>query len=98
MSKHDHRVQRVVVLDMNDKSLYEESFTDEYKGQLILSKHELSEQEINNFIINEDEDPYQNRIFIIDPLGNLMMSYEAGAEPSGIIKDLKLLIKASRIG
>ena len=40
----------------------------------------------------------QERIYLVDPLGNLMMSYENGADPKGIIKDLERLLKASYIG
>ncbi len=39
-----------------------------------------------------------NKIYIIDPLGNLMMSYDAGSKPEGIISDLKRLLRYSRIG
>ncbi len=38
------------------------------------------------------------RIYVVDPLGLLMMSYPAGADPSGMRKDLKRLLKVSRIG
>jgi cytochrome oxidase Cu insertion factor (SCO1/SenC/PrrC family) len=38
------------------------------------------------------------RIFIVDPLGNLMMSYARSAEPKGLLQDLKKLLKLSRIG
>lgn len=39
-----------------------------------------------------------HRLYIVDPLGNLMMSYPADADPRGIHKDLGLLLKASQIG
>jgi len=39
-----------------------------------------------------------NKIYIIDPLGNLMMSYDARSKPEGIINDLKRLLRYSRIG
>lgn len=39
-----------------------------------------------------------NRIYLVDPLGNLMMSYPADADPNGIRKDLARLLRASRIG
>lgn len=38
------------------------------------------------------------RIYIVDPLGNLMMSYPRDAEPKGLLKDLKKLLKFSHIG
>jgi cytochrome oxidase Cu insertion factor (SCO1/SenC/PrrC family) len=39
-----------------------------------------------------------HRIYMLDPVGNLMMYYEPGAEPKGILKDLERLLKASHIG
>lgn len=36
--------------------------------------------------------------FVVDPLGNLMMRYSLEAEPKGLFKDLKKLLKASQIG
>lgn len=38
------------------------------------------------------------RIYIVDPLGNLMMSYEPGAPPKAPLEDLKKLLKLSHIG
>lgn len=40
----------------------------------------------------------KDRIYIIDPAGNLMMSYPAGADPSLMKKDIKRLLKTSQIG
>lgn len=38
------------------------------------------------------------RIYIVDPLGNVMMSYSASAPAAGMLKDLKKLLKLSHIG
>jgi hypothetical protein len=38
------------------------------------------------------------RIYIVDPLGNLMMSYGPSSEPKGLLEDLKKLLKLSHIG
>jgi hypothetical protein len=38
------------------------------------------------------------RIFIVDPLGNLMMSYSRAIEPKGLLQDMKKLLKLSHIG
>lgn len=37
-------------------------------------------------------------IYIVDPLGNIMMTYSGEADPSGIKKDLERLLKVSQIG
>lgn len=42
--------------------------------------------------------PEAGRIYIVDPLGNLMMSYPRDAEPKGLLTDLKKLLKFSHIG
>lgn len=39
-----------------------------------------------------------NRIYIADPFGNLMMSYESGFDAKGLVDDITLLLKISRIG
>jgi hypothetical protein len=38
------------------------------------------------------------RIYIVDPNGNIMMSYPPGSDPTGMRKDLKRLLKVSKIG
>jgi hypothetical protein len=37
-------------------------------------------------------------VYVVDPLGNFMMSYAANAEARGMLKDLKRLLKISQIG
>ena len=38
------------------------------------------------------------RIYLIDPLGNLVLRYPADPDIKGIAKDLERLLRASRIG
>jgi cytochrome oxidase Cu insertion factor (SCO1/SenC/PrrC family) len=42
-------------------------------------------------------DPREH-IYVVDPLGNLMMRYPAEPDPSRMIKDLERLLKVSQIG
>jgi cytochrome oxidase Cu insertion factor (SCO1/SenC/PrrC family) len=39
-----------------------------------------------------------HRIYLVDPLGNFMMSYAANADPTGMRKDLARLLKVSQVG
>ncbi len=39
-----------------------------------------------------------DRVYLIDPLGNLMMSYAADARPKGMLEDLKKLLHLSHVG
>jgi hypothetical protein len=38
------------------------------------------------------------RVYLVDPLGNLMMSYPAGSKSKGMLEDLKRLLRLSSIG
>lgn len=49
-------------------------------------------------IENAPIEALKDRIYIIDPAGNLMMSYPASAEPGLMQKDIKRLLKTSQIG
>jgi cytochrome oxidase Cu insertion factor (SCO1/SenC/PrrC family) len=47
----------------------------------------------------QEGDPLEaGKIYIIDPLGNLMMSYQRGAEAGDLHADLKKLLSLSHIG
>ena len=57
--------------------------------QQVLSQFELTRQAVSNESVG---------MFIVDPLGNLVMRYPTGFEAKGLIKDLTHLLKASYIG
>jgi cytochrome oxidase Cu insertion factor (SCO1/SenC/PrrC family) len=42
--------------------------------------------------------PAADRVYLIDPLGNLMMCYAADARPKGMLEDLKKLLRLSHVG
>ena len=52
----------------------------------------------SDFLIDGISIQGAERVYIIDPLGNLMMYYPPGADPGGMHKDLKKLLKYSKIG
>ena len=58
----------------------------------------LAEQIAPDFLIDGVSMEGAERVYIIDPLGNLMMYYPPDADPSGMLKDLKKLLKYSKIG
>lgn len=43
-------------------------------------------------------DARQQSLFIVDPLGNLMMRYDIRQDPKGLLQDLKKLLSLSHIG
>jgi hypothetical protein len=42
--------------------------------------------------------PAADRVYLIDPLGNLMMSFAPDANPKGMLTDLKRLLGLSHVG
>jgi len=50
------------------------------------------------FVIDDTPVRDAGRVYIVDPFGNLMMYYQPDADPGGLLKDLKKLLKYSRIG
>jgi hypothetical protein len=44
------------------------------------------------------EEGRAHSLYVVDPLGNLMMSYDARRNPHGLLEDLKKLLRLSHIG
>ena len=96
--KDDYRVQRVLLIVGNEIPT-KEIFND-YAGQWLVNKDVINiDLLLKNFSLSEQDQPEKmHRLYIVDPHGNLMMSYPRSAKPRGIIKDLKKLLKTSKIG
>jgi hypothetical protein len=43
-------------------------------------------------------DPRENSLFVVDPLGNLMMRFDTRQDPKGLLQDLQKLLRLSSIG
>lgn len=97
--KHYQRVQRVLLLEQANAGALAQIFRD-YSGQLLMSTGNINmDKFMDNFRFEQSEIPAEkHRIYLIDPLGNLMMRYSPDTNPSGIIKDLNRLLRASHIG
>ena len=99
MGKHSLRVQKVLFLidqDLDELS----SLLANYKGQQVINTNSVdTDILLEKFRIEGVKDlPRFQRIYISDPLGNLMISYPPNINPKGILKDLKKLLRTSRIG
>jgi hypothetical protein len=91
--KEMHRVQRASYFaDMNTLQEAKTFFTD-FPGQLLIPKH-IDEKFLSSFTVEGRS--YEHAIFLIDPAGFLMMVYPESTDPSGIIKDLKKLLRISK--
>jgi cytochrome oxidase Cu insertion factor (SCO1/SenC/PrrC family) len=68
-----------------------------FPGQVIAPVSAKSEL-VTVFSTDTTDPLVAGRIYLVDPLGNLMMSYPVDAEPRGIIKDMHRLLKYSGLG
>jgi hypothetical protein len=99
MDKHSLRVQKALLLTEQSIAELKEKMID-FRGQQVIDTKEINANELlKQFQLDEFDNAIKaNRIYIIDPLGNLMMSFKPETNPRDIYKDLKKLLRGSRIG
>lgn len=94
------RVQRLFVVSNGEVTEELAGFLDSEHPQLDTVPLSLVQFEQLAGFFGIDGTPVQDagRVYIVDPLGNLMMYYQPDADAGGMLKDLKKLLKSSRIG
>ena len=99
MDKHSLRVQKALLLTEQSIDELKEKLVD-FRGQQIFDTEVIGANALlKQFQLSETDKPLEAaRIYIIDPLGNLMMSYQPDTNPRDIYTDLKKLLRGSRIG
>lgn len=89
--KEQSRIERVWVLE--DRAQPDAALLAEYPGMHVWRPTDTT------FAAQFPADGERTaHIYLIDPLGNLMLRFPDNPEPKRIMKDLKLLLKASQIG
>ena len=91
------RINRVFMLtDKSNIQSFNELLTHYSKMEVIIPTGDNYKQLISGFSINDES--AEDGIFIIDPLGNYMMAYPKDADAEEILKDVRRLLKVSKIG
>lgn len=100
MGKDAERVQRLLAVYGGSLEILSRSQIADYAGQLLVDGERLDPGAAGSpFRLAPGEDPLITaRLYLVDPLGNLMLAYAPGTEPAGIIEDLRRLLKYSSIG
>lgn len=99
-SKNAHRVQSVYLVPDDGGAYVARTLVDQHPGMIGLAADATAFKRLTEQFKVNDQTPLNGtqRIYIVDPLGNLMMSYPPDADPSEMNKDLKRLLKVSQIG
>jgi len=99
--KDSDRVQRAILTFSNapkDPHL-QELLNNEFKGTLhVTASKKNFKQFVQSSAFLETTLQADGIIYVVDPLGNVMMFYSLESEPMGIFKDLTRLLKLSHIG
>jgi hypothetical protein len=90
-----NRVQRVLIAGGD---CCDEKFLHEQHPDLITIRDGAATAPLLALLPGRDAANAPPRVYLIDPLGNLMMSYVPTARPKGMLEDLKRLLRLSSIG
>jgi cytochrome oxidase Cu insertion factor (SCO1/SenC/PrrC family) len=97
MNKDIRRIQRVLILsDAPDAALLQK-LRSEHEDLTWVVRGDGSDALLQAFT-GVGFGTAGEHLFLVDPLGNLMMVYGAEVPPQGLMKDLKKLLKVSQIG
>jgi cytochrome oxidase Cu insertion factor (SCO1/SenC/PrrC family) len=98
--KNIDRVQRLMLWDGVDVEPEQQAeLVEHFPGQVIgLMPGQAPAVLVETFVLDEQDPMRAGRVYLVDPLGNLMMNYQPGDEPRGMIKDLERLLKYSGLG
>lgn len=89
--KHLERIERVWLL--SDTQSVAPKLLQEYAGT-----HIAGAQDSATLTALPFRDALRDHIYLVDPLGNVVLRYPKDADPSRMKKDLERLLKVSRIG
>jgi cytochrome oxidase Cu insertion factor (SCO1/SenC/PrrC family) len=93
------RVERVMIVADADASALRE-FMQQYPGLVAVSGTRAILQALAREFVSSQGTALDapGRVYLIDPIGNLVLSYAPDADPSGMRKDLARLLRLSQVG
>lgn len=91
--KDRDRVERVWLV--SDAATLQTRLMREYDGTRMLR---ADPSEVSAWVATDPSDRHADRLYVVDPLGNLMMRFPVDADPNKTKRDLAKLLRASRIG
>lgn len=98
LGKDAQRVQQAVVALSPASQSSCQSLVDPIPGLAILALSEKSFESQLGAYSHTTKRQAQGELFIVDPQGNILMHYDASVPASDVLKDLKRLLRVSKIG
>jgi cytochrome oxidase Cu insertion factor (SCO1/SenC/PrrC family) len=95
LDREMNRVQRVFIADAECCDLPELKAA---HPDLIVIRKSAADEPLLASLAGSGEAIDSHRTYLIDPLGNAMMSYPPEAKPKGMLEDVKRLLRLSSIG
>ncbi len=94
------RVQRFLVTSANIKQPKKltQLLAQEYDGTQHLLLGKTHPNKLAKLLATSKQQLAQGQVYIVDPLGNLILRYPAAVKPKAIFSDLKRLLKVSALG
>ena len=96
LGKEMGRVQTVFLLDDAPVAALRQWLTTEHAAMIVGVAHPAVRAELVGAFPTSDT--ASEWIYLLDPLGNLLLRYPLASEPHGIFKDLQRLLRLSKIG
>lgn len=98
--KNIDRVQRLILWNPAGVGPEQRAeLVEHFPGQVVAPLADQPPGALLEVFVLDEQDPLQaGRVYLVDPLGNLIMNYQPGDEPRGMIKDLERLLKYSGLG
>lgn len=94
-SKDISRVRRLLVFPGNADPASTQDIARQYPTLLMTGMSAALQQRLQEAVGGLVQD---GTVFLLDPQSNVMMWYEPGADPFGILRDLQRLLRISQIG
>jgi len=95
LGKHYDRFRHMLIHTETMNNAFSELVANGYKDTI----HVYSSQEVLSSAFKLIEtNIFSNTIYIMDPIGNIMMRFDLNMDPKLILKDLNRLLKVSQIG
>lgn len=97
LNKEIDRVQRILILNQPASADTLTALTSQYPDLAVLSGNDVAPL-VRQFDLPGQPAATSERVYLVDPLGNLMMSYPKDYNPKGLLDDLTRLLKYSWVG